>query len=95
MYENMSVFGTDVINCSPTSSGLYNHKKIHSEDRPYPCKNNGCEKSFKRKEHLIKHQKSCILLMNKRINKLTHFEERPFKCDTNGCGKDIPKQKNI
>lgn len=55
---------------------LEQHKRSHTNERPFKCSETGCDKSFLRKSHLQAHL-------------LSHEdqESKPFQCAT--CGKGV------
>lgn len=58
-----------------TSSDLAAHRRKHTNERPYKCPYEGCEKDYKTNGALIKHNRS------------VHTMERPFKCSFDSCDK--------
>ena len=54
-----------------SSSCLNDHKSVHRTEKPYACQVANCNRSFKRRSHLISHHK-------------THVGVKPYKCHK--CG---------
>ena len=55
------------------------NKKMH-KNMLFKCKEKGCDKSFAKKDHLIKHRS-------------VHFEGSPFECEK--CGNSYKLQSNL
>ncbi|XP_065080674.1 zinc finger protein ZFP2-like [Ochlerotatus camptorhynchus] len=58
-----------------TRSDLAAHRRKHTNERPYKCPYEGCEKEYKTNAALINH------------NRLVHTMERPYKCSFDSCDK--------
>lgn len=52
------------------------HMRVHSGEKPYPCTNPDCKKSFSRLENLKIHVRS-------------HTGEKPYKCSYDTCSKSF------
>lgn len=52
------------------------HMRVHSGDRPYPCRHATCSKRFSRRENLKIHERS-------------HTGEKPYKCSYESCKKSF------
>lgn len=52
------------------------HMRVHSGEKPYPCNNENCKKSFSRLENLKIHVRS-------------HTGEKPYKCNFSNCSKSF------
>lgn len=52
------------------------HMRVHSGEKPYPCRNEDCKKTFSRLENLKIHQRS-------------HTGEKPYKCSYENCSKSF------
>lgn len=52
------------------------HMRVHSGEKPYPCSNEHCKKSFSRLENLKIHVRS-------------HTGEKPYKCTFTNCSKSF------
>ena len=35
------------------------HSKVHTGERPYPCRNYGCSQAFKTSSNRMRHERSC------------------------------------
>ena len=62
-----------------TNKNLKRHIKIHSE-KTYQCSEQGCNLSFIRKDHLVRHMRK-------------HSGEKPFSCDL--CDEKFPYLKSL
>ena len=81
--------------CHKIVKNIYEHRLVHSKERPYSCK--FCEKSFKSKQEVQSHQnrvhlgvkEECpichVMVKNLRQHKGVHSNARPFSCQF--CGK--------
>jgi hypothetical protein len=56
--------------------------KSENTNRQYACTFNGCDKAFKRYEHLKRHF-------------LIHSGEKPFQCPQHGCGRMFSRSDNL
>lgn len=52
------------------------HMRVHSGEKPYPCDNKDCAKTFSRLENLKIHQRS-------------HTGQKPYKCSYASCSKSF------
>jgi uncharacterized Zn-finger protein len=57
-------------------------RKNENGEKVFECTVQGCEKSFKRSEHLKRHIR-------------THTGEKPFKCPVETCGKRFSRSDNL
>ncbi|KAL6122297.1 hypothetical protein NUSPORA_00660 [Nucleospora cyclopteri] len=55
---------------------------VDGNDRPFTCKVPGCNRAFKRFEHLKRHNKM-------------HTGEKPFKCKYPGCNRGFSRSDNL
>ncbi|XP_012562910.2 uncharacterized protein LOC100213175 [Hydra vulgaris] len=62
----------DCIKGFTTKSDLTKHVRIHTQDRPFQCKEIDCSQAFLASHHLKAHQR-------------THSGEKPFSCNEKGC----------
>lgn len=66
--------------CSKTfnrPARLKSHLVTHTNERPFPCPFDGCDKTYVEDKHLQHHIKG------------THKQERKWVCDWEGCGKSF------
>ncbi|NP_001081328.1 transcription factor IIIA [Xenopus laevis] len=61
---------------------LQAHLCKHTGEKPFPCKEEGCEKGFTSLHHLTRHS-------------LTHTGEKNFTCDSDGCDLRFTTKANM
>ena len=84
------------------------HKRlIHSNDRQFVCPRSDCWKTFKRRDHLIRHKQThcsvkpfkcnqCYQRFSRRSHvnrhkRTVHQKNKPFKCDVQRCDQSSDK----
>ena len=94
------------------NSHLFHHKRcVHSNDRPFVCNQNNCNKTFKTKSDLTKHSKRHSLVKNfgcdecvKKFKtnselcihkKFVHLNNRPFVCPQNNCNQRFKLKSDL
>jgi uncharacterized Zn-finger protein len=56
-------------------ANLNSHLSVHSGERPFICKYDGCQGKFRRKQDLFRHTRSIHM----------PFSSRPYQCPSAGC----------
>ena len=87
---------------------LRSHKKVHTQERPWRCDEDGCGKTFKKIQYLKAHKEThssqrvfCDVCGNSYASrnclyihrKLHSSDNQPYRCDL--CGKDFNKSSNL
>jgi uncharacterized Zn-finger protein len=76
--DNIKKFQCTHPDCGKIFTRLQNlnsHLSVHSGERPFICKYDGCQGKFRRKQDLFRHTRSIHM----------PFASRPYQCPTVGC----------